>query len=173
MNKLTTTLLISTLAIGGLTIAGTSMARHDDGSSRCDKHNMQGRMHGHGSKGGFGHAGKGYRAIMRLEKSLDLSKEQRTAIREIMKNARTARRAHRDMLDDNRLALHDLMEAEEFNEQEARRLAEIQADNMAELMLLHAKTTADIRAQLSVAQREKFSGLRQDRGHGKGSGKRW
>jgi len=38
---------------------------------------------------GFGHAGKELVAIMQLEKCLDLSTEQRTAVREIMKSART------------------------------------------------------------------------------------
>lgn len=173
MNKLATTLLITTLALGGLAIAGTSMARHGAGSGHCDARGMQGKMHGPGKTTGFGHAGKRITAIIQLEKSLDLSKEQRTAVREIMKKARTAGRAHRDILIDNRLALHDLMEAEDFNEQETRRLAEIQADNKAELMLLHARTRADIRAQLTDAQREKLSELRQDRSFGYGFGQHW
>lgn len=172
MKTLTTTLLITTLTVGGLAITGTSLARHGD-AGHCAAHGMQARLHGPGKMAGFGHAGKGFAAIMRLEKNLDLSKEQRTAIREIIKNARTAGRAHRDILFDNRLALHDLMEAENFNEQEARRLAEIQADNMAELMLLHARTRADIRAQLSDEQREKVSELRQERGSGYGFGQHW
>ena len=169
MKKLTTTLLITTLAVGGLAIAGTSMAGHGDGYSRCGSHGMN----GHGHMKGSGRAGKGSSAIMRLEKNLDLSEEQSSAIREIMDNARTARRANRDMLKDNRRALHDLVEAEMFDEQEARRLAEIQADNMAEMILLKAKTRAAIRAQLSVEQREKLAASGKDRGYGKGSGKRW
>jgi len=170
MKKLTTTLLISTLTVGGLAIAGTSMARHGDGSGHCGARSMQGKMHGPGKTAGIGHAGKRIAAIIQLEKSLDLSKEQRTAVREIMKKARMAGRVHRDILIENRLALHDLMEAEDFNEQETRRLAEIQADNKAELMLLHARTRADIRAQLTDTQREKLSELRQDRGFGYGFG---
>ena len=173
MKKLTTTLLITTLAVGGLTIAGTSMARHGDGSSPCGSHGMQDRMHGHGHKKGSGHAGKESSAIMRLEKKLDLSEEQSSTIREIMDNARTARRAQHDIVKENRIALHDLVEAEEFNEQEARRLADIQADNMADMIFLKAKTRAAIRAQLSVAQREKLAASGKDHGYGKGSGKRW
>ena len=171
MKKLTTTLLITTLIIGGMTIAGTSMARYGEGN--CDARGMQGRMHGPGKMDGFGHRGRGSGGILRLEKGLDLSKEQRTAIREIMKNARTAGRVHRDALSDNRLALHDLTEAEEFNEQEMRRLAKIKADNMTELMLLHARTNAAIRAQLTDEQREKLSELRQDRSFGRDFSRHW
>ena len=71
MKKLTTTLLLTTLAIGGLTIAGTSMARY--GNDQCGAGAMQGRMHGPGKMAGFGHAGKGSGTIMRLEQRLDLS----------------------------------------------------------------------------------------------------
>lgn len=173
MKKLTTTLLITTLAVGGLTIAGTSMARHGDGSSPCGSDGMHDRMHGPGHMKGSGHGGKGSSAIIRLEKKLDLSEEQSSTIREIMNSAHTARRAHRDILKDNRRALRDLVEAGEFNEQEARRLADIQADNMADMILLKAKTHAAIRAQLSVAQREKLAASGKDRGYGKGSGRRW
>lgn len=167
MKKLTTTLLITTLAIGGMTIAGSSMARHSDEHQQCNSYGTHDRRHGPGKMHRSGHADKGYHAIMRLEKNLDLSTEQRTAVRDIMKNARTARRAYRDALMDNRLALHDLMEAEQFSEQEARRLAEIQAAGIAEMIVLRARTEADIRAQLSAEQREKLAGLRQDRGFGR------
>ncbi|MGB5605009.1 MAG: Spy/CpxP family protein refolding chaperone [Gammaproteobacteria bacterium] len=171
MKKLTTTLLITTLAIGGMTIAGTSLARHGDGYSHCGADGMQDGKHRSGHRDSFGHADRGFHAIRRLEKNLDLSTEQRTAVREIMQNARTARRAYRDILLDNRLALHDLMEAEDFDEQEARRLAEIQGDHMAELMVLRARTQADIRAQLTAEPREKLSGLHRERGFGHGFGR--
>lgn len=171
MKKLTTTLLLTTLAIGGLTIAGTSMARYGDG--QCGADAMQGRMYGHGKMAEFGHPGKGFGAIMRLEKSLDLNQEQRTAIREIMKSARTEGRIHRDALSDNRLALHDLMQAEALNEQEVRSLAKVRADSMAELMLLHARTNAAIREQLTDIQREKMSELSQNRGFGRGFNRHW
>lgn len=173
MKKLTTTLLITALTVGGLTIAGTSMARHGDGYGHCGANGQHGKKHGPGMMDGSGHAGKGFAAIMHLEKNLDLSDEQSTAIREIMKNARIAGRAHRDILFDNRLALHDLTEAGDFNEHEARRLAEIQADNMAELMLLRVRAHADIRAQLTDAQREKMSALHLGRGPGHGFGQHW
>ena len=167
MKRLTTTLLITSLAIGGMAIAGTGMARHGDGHGPCSADGMQGRKHRHG----FGHAGRGFSAIMQLEQNLDLNREQRTAVREILKNARTARRSHRDKLIDNRLALHDLMEADVFNDQEARKLAEIQADNLAGLLLLHARTRAGIRAQLTDAQREKLAELRQNHAYGYGFGR--
>lgn len=171
MKKLTTTLLITTLAIGGMAAAGNSMARYGDGN--CDARPMQGAMHAPGGMQGFGKRGHGAGGILRLEKGLDLSKEQRTAIREIIKNARAAGRVHRDALSDNRLALDDLMEADEFNEQEMRRLAEINASNMTELMLLRARTDAAIRAQLTAEQREKLSELRPERGFGRGFGRHW
>lgn len=170
MKKLTTTLLLTTLVIGGLTVAGTSMARYGD--DRCGAGAMQGRMHGPGRMAEFGHA-KGPGAITRLERSLDLSQEQRTAIREIMKSARTEGRVYRDALSDNRLALHDLMQAAELNEQELRSLMKVKADNMAELMLLHARTNAAIREQLTGAQREKMAELGQSRGFGQGFNRRW
>lgn len=170
MKKITTTLLLTTLTIGGLAIADTSMARYGD--SQCGARGMQERMHSPGKMAEFGRQGKGLPGILRLEKKLDLSKAQRTAIHEIMKNARTAKRVHRDALSDNRLALYELMEVEEFNEQEMRRLVRIKADNMTELMLLRAKTRAAIRAQLTDVQREKLSELHQNRGFARDFGRR-
>lgn len=143
---------------------------------------MSGGMGGPMSGGGMGGPGCGYgghghghgthgdvdAGIDRMSGLLDLSKEQRDAMRAIGDKHRPQLRELRDRLSDSRRQLRDLAAKGTPDAAQVRPLAEAQGKAMADMMVLRTQMRAEMDKVLTDAQRDKLRQLRERRGPGRG-----
>jgi Spy/CpxP family protein refolding chaperone len=123
---------------------------------------------GPGGPGGMGymsgmkahHRGFG---MINMMQQLDLNKEQRQAIRDIVDTQRNQMRDRRDQLVDIRQALHDQVSSDSYDAAKVRELADQRAKIMADMMVQRSETMNKIRKQLTTEQREKLDQARQDK----------
>lgn len=121
---------------------------------------------GPGPLGGFGLMGRALR-------HLDLSQEQRDAIRAILEAERDAVQALRQQLRANRQAFRDAHPPSEFNEAAVRAHAEAQGKIHTELAVAAARTRAKALAVLTPEQLVELGELRarfEERWGGRGRG---
>lgn len=97
----------------------------------------------------------GERRLMHFARHLDLTDDQRDAIREIFDSSRTKKRELRDAMRDNRRAMADAMRDEGYGP-EFERLAERQGGLIADLIALRAETYGSIQDLLTEDQRERL-----------------
>lgn len=132
---------------------------------------------GPGPVGGFGFLGRGLR-------HLDLSQQQRDAIRAILETERPKIQELRRQLWDNRDKFRAENPPTQFNEAAVRAHAEAQARIRTELAVVMARTRARALAVLTPVQQAKLGELRSgreqrwggkgcDKGRGKGMGGGW
>lgn len=117
------------------------------------------RRHGHRGEGGIEH----------MAERLNLTAEQRGAIREIVDRQRPQMRELRDKMRANREQLQALGQGGALDETELRRLADAQGQLMAEMIVLRAKTRSEISAVLSEEQRRQREEMRQQRHQRRGA----
>ncbi len=112
--------------------------------------------------------------VERLARHLDLNEQQRTEIAGIIEESQTEAEAFRDAIHDTREQLTALTNAETFDEDAAKELANAQAESRAELIVLRARTRHEIGTVLTAEQREKLAQKRERRmkRHGNGALKR-
>lgn len=141
-------LLLLAGVVSGVLAAGLVHAM--PGGERCmrDAHAM--------GKGYGRHAMDPEARIERMADALDLTQEQRSQMRGIVDKSRPQTREVRDRLRDSRKQLHALMQQDQAPEREIRRLADSQGKAMADMIVLHTKVQADIRALLTPQQRQKM-----------------
>ena len=94
-------------------------------------------MVGHRHGGRF--FGGGPEHIERMAERLGLNQEQREAIRAVVDQARPKFRSITDSLRDGRKQLHDIAFSGNYDEGQARTLADAQAARMAELIVLRTE----------------------------------
>ena len=149
MNKRNKLIIASALLIGTISAGGVAFG--------------EGRHHGgHGL--GFG---PGPERIERMAERLDLSDEQRDAIRAIVDKARPSFREYGDNLRDNREKLRELAQTENADQTAIRTLADAQGDTMADMIVLRTDVMREVRAVLTPEQREELKNRRSHHGrHG-------
>ncbi|MBI4756194.1 MAG: Spy/CpxP family protein refolding chaperone [Betaproteobacteria bacterium] len=132
---------------------------------------MGGGMGGPGcSYGGHGHGMHGDvdAGIDRMSGLLDLSKEQRDAMRAIGDKHRPQLRELGDRLSDSRRQLRELAAKGTPDAAQVRPLAEAQGKAMADMMVLRTQMRAEMDKVLTDAQRDKLRQMRERRGPGRG-----
>ena len=115
-----------------------------------------GRHGPHGWAGPFGDPVK----MARLAERLDLTTEQRDRIDEIVNRARHSRRDHIDALVRAHKTYRDLLQAPQLDEAAVRELARAQSAHVEALMVIGARTFAEVRSELTPEQRERLARLR-------------
>jgi protein CpxP len=91
--------------------------------------------------------------IERMAKRLDLSDEQQTNIEAIVRSSRTAAEPYREQLSTLRTDLRELVEADEYYEEQVRIMLDTRAAAMVELMVIGTRTMHEVRAELTPEQR--------------------
>ena len=101
-----------------------------------------------------------------MAKKLDLSDDQRTQIEGIVEASKQQIRDHHDKLRANREQLKSLMKQSPLDEAALRKIADIQGDLKADLIVLRAQQWAKIGDILSSEQRAKLVDMAgKKRGH--------
>ena len=161
MNKITTTLLISSLALGGFTIAnadddyyekrGHSYEKHERSGKHCDKHGKRSDSR-----------------IDRMIERLDLNDEQTKQVRLIRDNYRPEMDSLSDKMKGNREQLRELMQEDTIDQDQVKQLAQVIGDLKTDKIILRSDMRAEFNQVLTKEQREKMENWRGRRGHGDG-----
>ena len=132
-----------------------------------------------GGQGAMGMAG----SVMRLQKELNVTDEQREQIRAIMEANRETGRAVMEKMRDAHQALRELAESDEVNEAAIRAKAAEVGAALGDSALMQAKVRKNIRAVLTADQikkldemrdkmRERMEQRRKERAEGREGGRR-
>ena len=109
------------------------------------------------------HKGHGGDRMMHVMKKLDLSDEQRDAVRTIKRDSRNQMQAKRDEMQDIRQALRKQANAEAYDAAKVRELADAKAKIMADITVQRIETMQKVRKQLSAEQLAKFDDMKDRR----------
>ena len=159
MNKITTTLLVSSLALGGFTLANADDDRHERGD-HYDKHERDGHKgkycNKHGKKSGY--------RMEKMIKHLGLSDEQATQVRSIRESFQPKKEALRNKMKANRMQLREVMHADNIDQNKVKELAKTMGDLKANKIILRAEMRSNIHKVLTKAQREEMKKRKEHRG---------
>lgn len=147
-------LILAGILAGTLGVAGISGAAYacggPGGDSRGDRHSQyRGEHRGDQMK--------------HMMKKLDLSQEQREAIRTIKNESREQMQAKRDEMFEIRKALKKQASAKTFDAAKVRELAEAKSKIMADMTVQRIENMHEIRKQLTPEQLEKFDAMKNKR----------
>lgn len=102
----------------------------------------------------------------RFASELELSESQRSAVEQLMDNARKQARPHVRKLMEQHKAMRALSEGASFDEAAVRAQAAEGSSAMTELAVIHARNEFELRRLLTPAQRDKLKDLHgRHRGH--------
>jgi len=147
MKKATTTILITSALAASLAAAVPVFARGPDMPDHCA---------GRAQSMAFGRHGDPEARIERMAQRLNLSTEQRDAMRAIVDKARPQMRALRDRLTDNRTQLRTLTLQGNADEARVRTLADAQGKAMADLIVLRTQMRSEMDKVLTEPQRQQL-----------------
>jgi len=167
MNKIVTTLLVSSLALGGFTLANASdddryeryeRYEHSDDDDRYERKGYKGKYcDKHGKKSGD--------RMERMIKHLELSDEQATQVRSIRDSYQPKMQALREKMQENRKQLREEMHAETIDQEKVKKLADKMGDLKADKIILRAEKRNKIHNVLTNEQREKMKEMKERRGY--------
>ncbi|MBN1423680.1 Spy/CpxP family protein refolding chaperone [Candidatus Fermentibacteria bacterium] len=107
--------------------------------------------------------GRPFGEFLRGMAGLDLSREQKEAIRDIIKDKRSSIRPLMERMREARMAMQDAITADPVDEALIRQKAQAMADAGVDLAVLRAQIGAKVRGVLTEEQRERVKELRERR----------
>jgi len=150
MEKLTSVLILAMV----LAASASTFARdHERGHERGDR--------GHGHNGIV--AMEMVSHMKRTLKQLDLSTDQKIAIRETFTAMKAEVKPLAEAMRDNRAALHQLLMAEDYDEAAVVDVAEEQGAITAELIRLASGTIHSVKGELTESQLIRLAEMREER----------
>jgi len=155
MNKIVTTMLVSSLTLGGFALANASddnrYEKREHAGKYCDKH------------------GKGFDSrIERMTEHLGLNDEQAKQVRAVRDNYHPQMLALRDKIKANRKQLREVMHADTVDQAKVEKLAQKMGALKADKIILRSKMRVEMNKVLTNEQRKKMSERKEGRGHGHG-----
>ena len=166
MNKIATTLLVSSLALGAFSLANADDDRYER-HERYEHSEDDDRYERHGYKGKYcdKHGKKSGQRMERMIKHLDLSDEQATQVRSIRDSYQPKMQALREKMQENRKQLREEMQSETIDQEKVKKLAQATGDLKAEKIILRAEKRNKIHNVLTKEQREKMKEMKERRGY--------
>lgn len=128
---------------------------------------VAGVSHACGGPGGHSRGDHKGNRMMHVMKKLDLSKEQKQAVRSIKNESRDKMQSKRDEMSDIRKALREQARSETYDATKARELADARAKIMSDMTVQRIETMNRIRKQLTADQLEKLDSFKGKRSAGK------
>ena len=124
---------------------------------------LAGVAHACGGPGGHFRDGHKGDRMMHVMKKLDLTDEQKQAVRSIKDESQEQMASKRDEMSDIRKALHEQQSAETYDAAKVRELADARANIMSDMTVQKVETMNRIRKQLTAEQREKLDHIKEKR----------
>ena len=171
MNKITTILLISSLALGGFTIANANANANADDDDDDDYYEKRGGSYKEYERSGKScdKRGKGSGSrIDRMVERLDLNDEQTKQVRLIDDTYRPKMDALVDKMKNNRKQLRELMQAESVDQGQVKQLAQVMGGLKTDKIILRSEMRVEINQALNKEQREEMKNWKGRRGHDHG-----
>ena len=159
MKRITATILASSLALSGLTLANASDDRQEryERSGHYEKSEHKGKYcNKHGKKSG--------KRMEKMIKHLDLNDDQAKQVRNIRDSYKVKMSALRNKMKENRKQLREEMHSESIDQNKVKELAQVTGDLKADKIILRAEMRAEINNVLTSEQREKFNKMKEHRG---------
>jgi Spy/CpxP family protein refolding chaperone len=162
-------LLVPTLVLGAL-LTGTLALAGSGGCGSCDKGgNCGSNGQGPGAMNSVQQEGLMDQRLLMMSTVLDLTDTQKAQFEALMTEQRQENQQLREKVHASREALHEMKDADIFNETEFLATAIKQAELKTEMMAEKAKMKQQIYALLTPEQQEKADKLSEIMGHrGKG-----
>ena len=160
MNKIATTLLISSLALGGFAAVHAS-------SDEYEKHEKYEKSEKHGKYCDKHRKKSGSRGEYMIER-LDLSDAQAKQVRSIRDSYRPKMQEFRDKMRDNRKQLREAMHADTINQDQVKEIAQKKGDLTVKKIILRTEMRTEIHKVLTKEQREKMKNMKGRHGYGQG-----
>ena len=101
--------------------------------------------------------------MMRAVRQLDLSDEQKTSFRAVMKDLKTQDRAHKKEMRSMHAQLKELIKADTFDETAVSALAQKEGDLAAERLLSASRAMSSVYGQLTEEQRAQLASMAEER----------
>lgn len=101
--------------------------------------------------------------LMRAVRHLDLSEEQKSAVKEIMLGLKQEIRPIAGEMKANQQLLRDLIKAESFDEAAVAELADVEGNLAAQRLLITSRALAGVYAQLTDEQRAELEVMKEKR----------
>ena len=139
--------IIASVLAGTVGIAGAAHAFGGHGGG--DRCNYKG-----------GHRGD---KMMKVMKELDLSDEQRQAVREIKKESREQMQASREQMMEVRKELREASSADNYDASKIREIADKKAKLMANMTVKRVEIMQRIRSELTPDQQKEFAEMKEHR----------
>lgn len=139
--------IIASIVAGAIGVAGVAQAGGGPGCNFRGDQRGDGMMH----------------MMKKLDLTLNLTKEQRQAVRNIKKDTRDKVEDKRDEMFDIRKELHEQATAENYDAAKVQKLADTKAKLMSELAVQRVETMQRIRKELTAEQLEQLDDFKDRR----------
>lgn len=164
MNRTTASLITACALLAATTLTGVAFAHDGYSGPRHMGHGYQGSGYGgpgYGppSFGPHGHHAMG--GLSSLAEKLDLSKEQRKSVRDIMDKSRSQARALGESMIENRERMDEVLDDKGYGA-DFDKLARQQGELIGEMIMLRESTRARIEGVLTAEQKERFRDYADD-----------
>jgi protein CpxP len=154
-NILITTMLVAAIPV--LILSGPVSAFK--GGHCLERGGLHQRLTGMGGMPFGGRMG----GMLRMMDALDLTKEQREKIWNIMDEKRTQLRTYMISMHEGRKQVHEAAAEGDYDAAQVRKLADAQGKAMADLIVLRTSTRVEVQSVLTPEQQAKFKELRDQR----------
>ena len=142
MKTLTKSVLVAAILASGVAGAAVTPGNAPDNCPR----GAHARAFGHHKGGGF----------ERMMERLNVTPEQRTAVRAIVDQSRPQFRQLRDQMVENHKQLRNLIDQGNYDEAQVQQLAQAEGNLKAQMIVLRTKVQSQIRGVLTDQQREQL-----------------
>jgi len=156
MNKIATTILVSSLALGGFTLANADDDRYDRGD-RYERGEHKGKYcNKHDKKSAY--------RMKKMVKKLGLSDEQAKQMQSIRDSYKEKMQSLRKKMKENKKQLREEMRAESMDQSKVKEIAQSTGDLKASKIILRAEMRNEIHKMLTKEQREKMKQYKEHKG---------
>ncbi len=159
MNIIATTLLVSSLALGGFAVANADDDRYDDDRYERDDHDER---YGYSGKSCEKYGKKFGKRMEYMIERLELNEEQEKQVRSIRDSYHPKVEALRDKMRDNRKQLRETMHADTIDQAKVKQLAQQIGDLKTDKIILRAQMRNEFHKVLTKEQLEK---MKNSKGH--------
>lgn len=145
-----TTLIIAGILLLGLTVLSAKSIANESGFQA--PHFKQGMSREH-------HGMDPNKMLFMLDRKLDLSKEQRTKIGNVIDQYSPQLRELEFEMKDGRKTARELIKNETFDEKAVQQHAQSQSETLAKIIVLKLRMKHEVRSSLTIDQKQKLSDM--------------
>lgn len=149
---------VSAILVGSLVLPGFALAENEQVTQGYTHHHEKGCQHERGMRDGS-------ERLQRMQEHLGLNEQQVKQIGDIIATSKSERQALRKASKDVRQKLQAVLQSEQPDQAQIRKLADEQGRIKADMIVLHSKQRTAINQVLTPEQRQKMQSHFKQRGN--------